>query len=292
MNQKRAGLIFIFLITSLLLSSLVVSAASDDSKVSKFVSSVESFFQPILKGVFGQNAQLLELLLFALLIIAVVYSALNRVSLFQNSPFALWIITLVIAILATRYIGTIDVVNALLFPTGVMGIAMLSILPFALFFWFVEFGMKGAKNRVLRRVAWVAFAIIYLFVWFKQFYIPANPGSSIFFGLIQVTEPTPAGISDWGWMYLLVFFASIAMLFLDGTIQGSIAKSRVETIVEVHKSKSAMALMSDIDKLRETIEKNATAIESRDYHNAYDELLERARALDREALVRSLPKPR
>ena len=213
MHKKRVLTLALISLVFLSVISLVVAAPS----TSELVQQVQNFFEPILKAIFGEGSQglVFEELLFALLIVAFVYMALDRVPVIRNNPFALWTATIASAILAVRFIVTENLVTLLLLPQGAFGVAILTIIPLVIYFWFVEFGLSGAGSRVMRKIAWVVLAVVFAFLWYKQQE----------YGVI---------FSDYANIYLIAAGASILLLLLDGTIQRAIRKSRGKTAAEAH----------------------------------------------------------
>jgi ABC-type cobalt transport system substrate-binding protein len=220
--MKRGISIFLLSLIALsffsVLSAQVVSAAPETGEI---VSGVKEFFQPILEAIFGESSNIFEQLLFTLLIIAFVYMALDRVPIISDNTFALWTATIATAILAVRFIATENLVELLLMPQGVLGVALLTIIPFVIYFWFVEFGLAGSGSRVLRKLAWVVYGAVWAVLWYKQAY-----------GDSSLNIP-----SQWAYLYLIAALAALALLLFDGTIQRAIAKSKKETHLEAIKER-------------------------------------------------------
>lgn len=233
MNKKRWAILSIVFLFSIMLVSLVSAA-----DVGSVIKSTSDFFKPILESLFGESANLFEQLLFSLIIIAFVYMALSQIEVISDKPAVLWVVTIVSALLSVRFIANQKMVEALLVPGGVFGIAMIVLIPFVLFFWFVEFGLKGPGSRILRKIAWVVYGVIFTFIWFKQFYIPGHSEVRWAAPLAgNISETIPASLSMWGWLYIAVIVVSILLLLFDGTIQGAISKSKARTHIYVIKER-------------------------------------------------------
>lgn len=242
MDKMKKGVVF-FCLGILLIFMFLIQAvsAAPSLDVDSIVKSVQDFFRPILSAIFGgQEANLFSLLLFALIIIAACYLALDNIPVFQNNQFALWAITIAVAILAVRFIGTIDVVQQLLFPQGVFGIALITIIPLALYFWFVEIALAGPNYRVLRRIAWAVLAAVFMVLWWKTSY-----------GSMTGSVVGSSVASDWGWIYLIAGIISVVIMLIDKTIQRAIEKSRIESATGVYSTKIKAALMRARAKLEE-----------------------------------------
>jgi len=203
MNKKRV--LTILLLSLVFLSVLTLVAAQPST--ADIVKSVTDFFEPILEAIFGPDSGglIFEELIFALIIISAVYMALSRVDVIRNNNFALWTISIGSAILAVRYIATENFVNFLLLPTGVFGIALLTMIPFLVYFWFVEFGII---HKTPRKIAWAVYAAIYLVLWWKHFYSETGQ-------LVNLVE----GTEMYAYIYLIAAGIAIILIFMDGTVQ-------------------------------------------------------------------------
>lgn len=240
MNKKRALVFAAFLFISLIFISFLVSAQTEG-----VVKGVKDFFRPLLNALFGESQYIFEQLLFALVILAVSYFALAQTGIFNNYPFASWIISISVSILAVRFIATKGLTESLFFPSGVYGVALIVGIPFVLYFLFVEIALAGPQYRVLRRVMWCIYAAVHLILWFKYEIVPTNPnipGASNFINDYSwstlVSPPTLSpglAVSDFGWIYLLAAGLAILIMLLDKTIQGAIYKSRRENIKGTYK---------------------------------------------------------
>jgi hypothetical protein len=79
------------------------------------------------------------------------------------------------------------------------------------YFWFVEFGLTG--SRVMRKIMWSLFAAVYFFLWLKLYL----SGTLAFTG-------NPA------YIYLVAGIIAVVIMFMDGTIQGAIYNSKIQTM--------------------------------------------------------------
>ena len=209
MNMKRGTFVFIaVLLLSTFLINLItlVSAAPDTNTI---VTGISNFFNPILTAIFGGTDNVLEHLLFALIIVAALYMALDNVTFLRNNAFALWAITIACAILAVRYIATEKLVNLLLLPQGAMGVALLTVIPLAVYFWFIEIGLQGPGNRILRKLGWAIYAAVWMIIWYQQ--------------IAGTAKVVVAG--EWAYLYLIAAGLSVILMLVDGTIQNAIRKS-------------------------------------------------------------------
>jgi hypothetical protein len=214
-------------------------AANVGDGLPNIIEQIRSFFKPILMALFGEEfgeVYLFEKLLFALMIIAASYMALDRVDTIRNNSFVLWTLCISVTILAVRFIAQENIIQFLLMPQGIFGIAMITVIPLALFFWFVEFGLEGARARVIRKVSWAVFAAVFIILWYKQFYLPSQTGMGFSNVGSSILNLGSWG-GEWGYMYLIAAAIAGILLFADGTIQGAMHKSKMNTHVEAIKER-------------------------------------------------------
>lgn len=200
--SKKVGIILSVIFITLF-ASVLVNAASDPW------TSIKDIFQPLLSLLLDVNSGdvaglLFERFLFALIIVAVVYAVLDNVTLFKNNSFALWAVTISVAVLGVRFIASQDLVETILLSDSVFAVALLSILPFAIYFYFVE---DGLNSRVLRRFAWAVYICVFVGLWLTKY---------------SGTDPNK---------YVLMYMASAVLavisLILDKTIQREFIKAKM-----------------------------------------------------------------
>jgi len=172
-----------------------VSAQTTPGEVWK---DITKFFEPLIRLLLdaesGDGALLFQRFLFAMIIIAVIYAVLDRIDFFSNNGFALWTITIAISILSVRFIANKDLVETLLLPSGVLGVSLISVIPFMIYFYFVEEGFKDQK--LLRRFAWIVYLVVFLGLYF-----------------------TRLDLIKYSWMYLVSAGLAVLSLVFDGTIR-------------------------------------------------------------------------
>ena len=131
MNKKSGVIGFCCLI---LFFSMISFVSAQSSPIKDLITGIENIFDPILEAIFGQSEGLFEQLLLALVIVAVIYMALSHVEALDERPFALWVIAIVCAILGMRFIATNNFIELVMLPQGVLGVALLAVLPFLVYF--------------------------------------------------------------------------------------------------------------------------------------------------------------
>jgi hypothetical protein len=100
-----------------------------------------------------------------------------------------FLVSLIMSILAVRFIPETEIIRAMILPYNVMGIAILSILPFILYFFFIQYSNLGSIGR---RLAWSLYAIIFGVLWYNRYDSLSTLGNQIY-----------------GWMLALVIICMI-----------------------------------------------------------------------------------
>ena len=216
---KKRGLVlalFAFIIFSL--SFVSVSAEGPGDGISNVIRSISDGIggaveglEPALRAILGDvegvgdftSAQILfaKLLIFILLM-AIIWTVVKRIPLFNEHDWVIWIISIVIPVLGLRFF-TKEMVLAASMPSTALAIAITSLLPLIIWVVFVE---TSITSRTMRKVAWV-FA------------------GCIFLGLYLVRFSDIGSIAYW---YLLAAALCGSMFFFAGTIQRWRAKALLD----------------------------------------------------------------
>ena len=156
------------------------------------------------------------------------YTAARKVPGIQNSKFLSFIISLIIAILGTRYLTSEQLVEFLWLPSGVFGVAVVALLPFVLFFFLIE----TFDSRVIRKVGWITFAVVY-------------------FALAIYRWNDLAVGSQWwnnlGWWYLIIGVVSILAVYFDRQLRARFVLGSLGKQTSKANLVSAANLLTHID---------------------------------------------
>lgn len=167
--MKRGTLMFVGVL--LLLGVNLVSAQGfGDLKgfTENVVDGVVDFGEPIFRALFGDYGGrefLFSKVLLLFLLMAIIAFSLKRMPIFENQKGMAGIVAIIVSILAVRYISDDGLIAGVLLPYGTLGFAILSFVPFALFFFVLHWGgFKGLG----RRIGWVGYAIAFVLLWFSR----------------------------------------------------------------------------------------------------------------------------
>lgn len=262
--MKRAGsLIIIGLILSVFAIS-VVSAASVSQQVGNAIGSLVDIVKPILTAFFGNiNATggmssddlFFGKLLIAVIVLAVVYSIMETIEFFKGKPWVLWTVSLAVTILGVRFISP-EMISTVVLSNQALAVALTSIIPFVIYFVFVESGLKE-YGKTFRRTLWIFFAAVFLGLYFIR----------------------SDSLGDLAWVYPITAIAAIIMAFMDGTIQRYFRKAKFEKTASIAQQRHYLQLLAH----RETLENElGTAITSGAGKKAIDSARDRLESIDEE----------
>jgi len=239
--------IFTFIFLALILISFL-SFIKPVSAVNDFLRDIGDAGRPILTWLFGEVSGdvsnvgslgefLVFKLLFFFLLLTITCVAVKRIPHFGENIFVTGFISVIVSLLATRYLASTALINFIWLQYGVLGILITSMLPFVIFFFFIE----SFSSSLIRRIGWLAYA-------------------GIFFVLAYVRW-TDFAISDtWNYGYIYIFVAVIALglMIWDKAVHSVISYRRISKISNSHTKIQIMDLRHDMDEVKKKILKTET----------------------------------
>lgn len=176
------------LIIASLLSIQIISAQNSfiESMARGLGTAFKSIFEPILTPIFQADTPevLFAKILFFFLLFAIIFMALKRIDLFDEKRGISIIVSLIVTVLAVRYLP-VQIVYAVLLPYATLGTSILILLPFLIFFFFVHSSKIGPFGR---RAAWLIYGVVLLGFWGSRAYDSISSGANWIYiiGLIFV----------------------------------------------------------------------------------------------------------
>ena len=274
MKTKKAGVILGLLLVSTLMINLVSADLTQDigrgfQEVYKIIDVViTNFLTPFVRLVLTSGNELISgdmlfaKLLFFLIVLSFVYFALDKANLFPDKKGLNWVIIIVVSILATRYLGTEALIQTIILPYSVLGIAISAGLPFIIYFLFIEIGFKNSNDNdfsILRKVAWVFFIVIFIGLWYARRPVIEQAGSYA------------------GWIYPITLIASIGILVFDSQIQKAWRTAELSNSFRSITSKTARALKKEVAELNEELK--IGSITPSQYHQEIKRIIQQLKAL-------------
>ncbi len=235
MEKKRvakSGLVLslAFVMLSVFASSFVNAGISED--ITNAIDNViVKPLNPVFKFIVGDSPDgtyLLVKLLAMIVILAVAYSAARKVPGLQDSKFLSFIVGLIIAILGTRYLTSPELVEFLWLPSGVFGVVVATLLPFILFFFLIE----SFESRVIRKVGWIAFGVIFFTLAIYR-WDALKTGSAFYQNL--------------GWVYVVIAVLSLLAVYFDKQLRARFVLRSMGKDLSKKNLVTAAYLMDDIE---------------------------------------------
>jgi len=162
--KKRYVILASFLMSLFLISfvSAYFNIRQGSQDVVNFVVDwAEPFLRALLGGDYWNGFYLFEKFLFLILLVAIVYLSLKNIPMFEDKTPILWTVSIVVPLLALRFLDLVWL-NTLLLQYKVLGVAMLGLLPFVIYLFFLH---NVAQSHTIRKIGWIFFMVIYFFMW-------------------------------------------------------------------------------------------------------------------------------
>jgi hypothetical protein len=164
--DKKGVLAFILTVSGL---PIVSAAITPQEIIGQTIQAVKDLFTPIFTSLFNTSSAdkfLFAKVLLAILLYVIVSAATRKIEAFKKQKAVSVIISIVVSIFAVRFISDNQLIMGILLPYGVLGVALTTILPFLIFFWFIHSSQVGPFGR---KVTWIFFGIAFLFLWISRY---------------------------------------------------------------------------------------------------------------------------
>lgn len=226
--------IILMFIISIFDSSLVSSASFDFEgakyQVTRVLDSALGILSPFLEMIIGDYSSsqffFYKVLLFILLLV-IIKNLLEKTPIGSENKTASLIISIIISILGIRFINENDFFEAIFIQYGTLGIAITTIIPLVIFFYFVNNIKVGTYGR---KIFWTLYIITMSAIWITK--------SS------QIPEVA-------NWIYGLNIVAAIIFILFDKTIQAYFGLSELKNWNKWDNRRRIRDAKAEIDKLKD-----------------------------------------
>lgn len=259
MNKVSWGVIFL-----LLVAIPFASAAPFESQLNNFI---EQHLRPIASfllgdvggtGSFTSGEILFVKVLVFFLLLSLITIAVRNVPHLGDKKLSLFI-AIIISILAVRYLTDAGLVSFIWLPYGALGIAFASLLPFIIFFFFLQ----GFDNSALRKLGWAFFLVIFAFL--------------AYFRWDELALQTAA--FNAAWIYLGIAIASLLLFFFDKDIHAFFVYNSISRITDRAKRVRAVEITSEIEHLQSLLASARDESSRREVQRSLDEAKRRLKDL-------------
>lgn len=245
--MKEFGVIALVFV-SLVLVSTLVSAQTFAQNVESFLDGLARILEPLARFVVGggdsltplSSEQLFVKFIVFFLVLAMVTLAVSRFPLLQGKKFISFVIAFLIAMLGVRFITSDELINTIWLPYGVLAVSISALLPFIIFFFFLE----GFDSTLIRKFGWSSFIVFYLglaFVRWDDFDI--------------VSSGTGWEAFNLAWIYAAIAGLGLLLLIFDRGIRAMIRRASVRDIQDRKKRVQAARVLGEIDDLYKDLAK-------------------------------------
>jgi len=236
--MKKLSIALVFLI--LFFSTFVVAASYGGSNTSgglgygmqQLIDMVEDLLRPLAEALLGDyEDHLFERTLFGILLFAIVYVVIKELPVFKDNNKIIWIITISISILSIRFLTETQLVETILLPYSVLGVALNAALPIIIYFYFVE---SFDQSPTVRKLLWIFYIVIFVGLWDSRY----------------------DDLGTISWIYMMSAIAALLFLLFDGTIRRAIIKQQMKQLGIENRENFAIQIRKQLDELNENYRKD------------------------------------
>jgi len=261
MGKKR----FIVLTLSLLLLPLVSaqnlfgSYIDLEQGVNDLINQGIKFSTPFFENIIGEYSTsqfFFSKILLLILLVIVIKNILDKTPLGEDNKKVSFLIAIIVSVLAIRFINENSLFEAAFIQYGVLGIAITTIIPMVIFFYFIHNTKVGTFGR---KMFWGIYAITLFFIWrLKSSEIPdvAN------------------------WIYGATFIVAIAFIAFDKSIHSYLGISEFLKHEKRTNKHIVRKLLKDLDDLKE--HERTGRISPSDYQRERKEIIKQIKELQKE----------
>lgn len=228
MNKKDyLNRVFLLILSTILFIPFISAGPLEiiTEQMGGIIEDIIGILGPILKGLMGDfdsEEFLIAKGLLLILLIVIISTILKRTPLGKDNEKTANIIAIIVSILAVRFINDNQLINGILLPYGTLGVAITTILPFVIFFYFIYHTKMGSFAR---KISWAFFAIIFLSLWLTRE------------GLSEVSNQI------YGWTMLTM----IIIFFFDKSIHDYMGNKKIKDTSKKAKQRRLAKLVAEFN---------------------------------------------
>lgn len=170
-----------------------------------------------------------KLLLF-ILVLAIVYYTTTKVPGLSGTRWVMWVVSIVVSLLFARLVLNPGLIMFAAFPSNVLGVALAALLPFILFFFFIE----SMSDSIIRKIGWIFFTVLF----FGMAIVRWNDFA------VGSTNPTSW---NYGWIYVATGVISLLVFWFDRKVHGYFMASALSTLRAAGTTNQAQQIELRID---------------------------------------------
>jgi len=232
---NKKGMIFFCLLIVLPLISAQIPYDGDfyflrdgaEKVVSLVTNLLGPFFNAILGeytggyGDFSANEIFLIRILLLILLFILIYTGTKNVPTIKDNNAVVFIISIAVSLIAVRFMSKSEFFFGILLPYGALGVALTTMLPFIIFFFFVHAVKLGSAGR---KIGWLFFAIVFISLWVSK---------------SDQLSPTS------NWIYIISIIAIAIVFVFDRAVHRYFFLHELNIFLGKTKQKSVVALQAE-----------------------------------------------
>jgi len=172
----------------------------------------------------GYGDYMFERILFLFILVALLYVIISRMDVFKKNRMVIWVITISISLLATRFLTESDLISTMLLPYSVLGVALTAVLPIMIYFFFVE---SFSNSATVRKMLWIFYIVVFIGLWASRY----------------------DELGQMSWIYMMSAIAALLFLLFDGTIRWAIWRQKQKETDFAGKEEMAVHIRKQIGEL-------------------------------------------
>jgi hypothetical protein len=189
---------------------------------------IESLLGPVFAIILGGYGDyFFERILFLVVTFTVIYTVISRVEPFKERKAIIWIVTIAVSLLSTRFLVESGLVQTMILPYTVLGVAITAVLPLIIYFMFVT-SFKDSTNSVIRKILWIFFIVVFIGLWDSRY----------------------QDLGALSWIYFWTGVLALIFLLFDGTIQKYFIKLEREERNVDSKERHLVQLREELGEIR------------------------------------------
>ncbi len=237
--MRKKGKYLIFILAALLLVIPFVSADSYDldrakDAITKIIDTVLGILSPVFEQIIGDYSTsdfFFSKILLLIMLIVICKKVLDITPFGEDNKRVSLIISVIVSIIAIRFINENDFFEAIFIQYGTLGIAITTILPMVIFFYFIHNTKVGAYGR---KVFWALYGITLGAIWIMK--------SS------EIPEVA-------NWIYGLTLLAAIIFIFFDKSIHSYFGLADLHKFISKQSKEGIYRAKERMIKLEERLDK-------------------------------------
>lgn len=228
MNKKILIVFFLTLILPLISAQSLFQNLDLGEGMRQLIDQAIGFGTPVFEIIIGDYSGsefFFAKVMLLFLLVVVIYIILDRLPIFEGLRNISMIISIIISVLAVRFISENQLILGILLPYGTLGVALTAALPFLIWTYGVHsLGISGLG----RRIAWIFFGIVFITLW-----------------IYKSTDIGPLGNQIYFWTSIAI----AAMIFFDRRIHAYFSGADMRRYERTLSDKQISDLQAELSRL-------------------------------------------